>query len=180
MAIAAAAIRTAISEVLEGSLGTVTPDAGTFARGAFEGQPDVAKLAKLRQASAARHWFDVRLSPARTHKASNVSTLTSRRIVAMDVAIEIWTGLRTEVQSAERDDVTADITSDCEDACQSLAYPNQLAATADAVTTDIVGGCMSSPDGTGTPNWSVVAEDWSKRWIKSVIAGSIIISVAAL
>lgn len=177
MAIASAAIRTAISELLEGSIGTLYPEAGTFERGAFDGQPDAAKLAKLRQTSHARHWFDVVLLPARQHPASNVSQLASRAILAMAVEIPVWTCLRTEAQADERASTLAAIASDSVTACRSLARPHGLDATADAVATGIVGGCVSSPNelGTGIPVVSKPDEQWDKRWVRWVIAGSIII-----
>ncbi len=182
MAIAIAAIRSAIIGVMEGSFGTISPASGVFRYGAFEGQPDVAKLTKLRQTSEATHWFDVVLSPTRTHAGSNMSTLSSRRIATMLVEIPIWTGLLTEAQEDARSCLLASIASDGEDAAQSLGYPNGMLTAPDDTATGIVGGCLLGPDsdGKGVPLWAKSDEDWGKRWFKSVITGSIIIEIASL
>lgn len=182
MAIAVNAIRVAISEVLEGDLGTVHPVAGTFQRGAFEGQPDDAKLAKLRQTSTALHWFDVVVGTEEDHDATPISTRAGhRRHVTLPITVEVWTAHATEAQESDRAAIIADVSSDLEDACQALAYPGTLDETVDETATGIVSGVMRGSDHTGVAAFELVAERWDPAgsWIHSRITGAVIVAEAA-
>ena len=174
MTIPAAAIRTAIAEVLEGDLGTLRVEAGRFERGAFEGQPDAAKLAKLRQTSTAAHWFDVVIGEDETHPITSLST-RSTRTLQVPITIDVWTGLATEVQEEDRADLLAALNDDLEDAARSLAYFGSVTATVAAVTTSIVGGLVRGPENSGTPEYEVVEENWEARWLQSRITGAVIV-----
>lgn len=179
MAIAVAAIRTAVAEVLEGSLGTVHPVAGAFKRGAFEGQPDDAKLAKLRQVSTATHWFDVVVGEHGTHEASPISSLATREIKALPITVRIYSGTAPEAQQAERTLLLANIASDCADAVVALGYPGALTATVAATATGIVGGLMRSASHDGLAEFNVTAERWDRGWIESQIDGAVIVAETA-
>ncbi len=173
MAIATAAIRTAVSELLEGDIGDL--DAGTFAEGAFDGQPDAAKLAVLRQTSTASHWFDVVIDDHETHESSSLSNRATTRRVTVPIAIEVWTGLATEAQEDDRAELLASITDDLETACQALSEPSALDETSAAVATGIVGGLMRDRDHGGQPSFQIVEERWDKRWVHSRIEGAVIV-----
>ncbi|HEX2677768.1 MAG TPA: hypothetical protein VHM19_14045 [Polyangiales bacterium] len=174
MTIPAAAIRTAISEVLEGDLGTLRVPSDTFERGAFEGQPDAAKLALLRQTSTATHWFDVVLGEESTHGITSLST-RSTRVVQVPVTIEVWTGLATEPQEDDRSALLSAIGDDLEDAARALAYWNSITATVASVSTAIVGGCMRGTDNAGAPDWTIEDENWQGRYVHSRIVGAVVV-----
>lgn len=175
MSLAIGAIRTAIAEILEGALGTIHPAAGTFQRGAFDGQPDDAKLSRLRQTSTATHWFDVTVGEHDNHASSPLSARHGhRRLTALPITVDIWSGLGTEAQESDRGTLLATIASDCEDARQALGYPGSLAETADEIETGIIGGLMRGPAYTGLPEWERVDEDWGKRWLHSQISGMLV------
>lgn len=148
MAFAAAAIRTAITEVIEG--------AGPFSYGAFTGMPADALMAKLRQMSTGQHWFDVQITPERTSGSSTVPLGNSTYLMGLDVVITVWTGLATPAQATERDAVLAEIGDDCGDAARALARPGSMLATADDVATSIVGGCFAQP-----PRWRLLRQNWT-------------------
>lgn len=177
MGLAISAIRTAVAEILEGSLGTIKPAAGTFERGAFEGQPDEAKLAKLRQTSTATHWFDVVVGEHENHASSPLSARHGhRRLTALPITVDIYTGVATEAQESERATLLAAAYSDCEDARQALGYPGNLAETVAGLETGIVGGIMRGPAYTGLPDLDRLQEDWGSRWMHSQISGMLVVS----
>lgn len=177
MGLAIGAIRTVVREILEGSLGAIHPVTGTFQYGAFDGQPDDAKLARLRQTSTATHWFDVTLGEHENHASCSFSSrIGQRRLLAMPITVDIWSGLGTEAQETDRGALLAQIASDCEDARQSLGYVGSLEETGDELPTGIVSGVMRGPGYAGLPDWERVDEDWGKRWLHSRITGMIVVA----
>lgn len=168
MALAMAAIRTAIAEAIEAVDG--------FAEGAFTEQPDQAKLALLRQTSTASHWFDVVIDEHATHESSALSNRTPSRRVNIPIAIEVWTGLATEPQEDERATLLASIADDLETACHALAQPGDLDETSASVATGIIGGLMRDREHSGQPSYAVIEERWDKRWIRSRIEGAVIVN----
>lgn len=178
MAIAATAIRTCITELLEGSAGTIRVADGTFEYGAFDGQPDEAKLAKLRQNATGDHWFDIVIGDRRTHEAAAISNRTTNHVVELPITIEVWTGLATEVQESARSTLLSSIADDCEHAALVLAYPGNLTQTSAGVATGVIGGLMRSTGHDGYPSYELVEEDWKSRWVHSRIVGAVIVSAS--
>ena len=160
MAIDTATIRASIIAAMEAS--------GSFSYGAFAGQTPQALAAKVAQTSTATHWFDVRLTPSRNHPSSNVGSGNSRRLLAFDVTIPVWTRLPTAVQRTARDVVRAAVESACEEAAKDLSRPGTLSG--------VVGGLMLARDGRGAASYRLVQEDWSAMQIKVEIHGTITVT----
>lgn len=175
MAIDAAAIRLSIVELMEGSIGTDPLASGLFKLGVFAGQKPDATASRLRQSSVGTHWFDVRLGIGSRSAASNVASGNPRRLLNLDVTIDVRTQLLTEVQASERDSTLAVIASDCSDAILALSTPGNIATTADGNGTGIVGGRIGGANGRGRPSWRLVAEDWSSdaRHVRHEIRGEV-------
>lgn len=180
MALNIAPIRQVIAEVLEGSHGSLRPNPGTFRHGVFEGMDDAAKQSRLVQTGTVEHWFDVTCGAFRTHPASAIASSAPNAIKELPITITVWTHLPTEPQLDDRDAILANIASDCETACQALAYVGNLAQTEAAVATNIVSGVMRSVSNDRQPEWQVVEENWVKKWVKSQIIGNVIVTVEAL
>ena len=162
MSLASTPIRTAIAELLEGSLGSIrTVTATKFLRGVFDGQPEQATAALTAQTSTARHRFDVELGAFRTHSASPVSALSNYRIAECDVTIRVKTKLATANQTTQRATDIAAILDDCDLAAQALGRPGNLTQTAGATATNLIGGCLVGPDGSGTPRIERTDQEWS-------------------
>jgi hypothetical protein len=170
-------IRRTIAEVLEGISGTtVRVGANLFKRGTFEGQQLPAKQTAVLDGS---HAFDVVIRNLRDHPATPVSALTTQPIQWLSVTIPIWTHLTVTADGDDRDDVIARVMQDGDDACAALGHPHNLDAALSGHDTDIVSGLMLGPDGTGTPDFEIVSEDWDSHWVRSQITGSLIVSAAA-
>lgn len=182
MSIAAAAIRTAITELLEGTIGTTrTVTANKFKSGAFEGQPIAATQAKT-AITTYNHRFDVRILSLRgKHGASPMSIKASHRIERATIEIPLWSHLASTVQDSSRATQREEIENECDMAIQALCYPGNLTQTSAAVTTGIVSGLLVGPDGSGVPTWTVIEENWQRHMLRSVIraSASLIITQAA-
>lgn len=178
MAYPAKAIREVIANVLEGTVGTTrTVEEGKFLRGVFDGQNVRAQKALASQKQDADHRFDVSVSPLRSHSASAVSAISSRRIDTLAVVVTVTTSTKTRVEAEARDDVLANIASDCDDAIQALSYPGNLASTLGGVATNVVSGLMLGENGTGHPSWQLVNVDWTRNQARSQIVGSVVVRI---
>ncbi len=170
MSYPAAAIRTAVAECMEGTIGSVrTVPPGTFARGVFPGQPLAAQKALAIQTSTARHRFDVRLGPLRNHASTPVSALSNYRIGEIDITITVTSNVATSAQATQRDTDLALIASDCDTAVQALSKPHNLDETSAAVDTNIIGGCLLGPDNASTPAIQAGDENWDSQLVTTVI-----------
>lgn len=162
MSLASTPIRTAIAELLEGSIGSVrTVTAAKFKRGVWAGQPEEASAALAVQTSTGRHWFDVELGAFGASPSSPLSSNSNYRIVECPVTIRVRSKLATAAQASQRATDIAAILDDCDLAAQALGRPNNLLQTAGAVATNLIGGCLAGPDGTGQPRIDQTAQDWS-------------------
>ncbi len=173
MTLAAEPIRTVVIEVLE----DVLPD--TFAYGAFAGQPIEAQQAMAMQTAVNAHVFDVELVNEQVHASSPLSAKHSRRVMQLDVAIQLISHVPTTAQETERALILNAIASDCDDAAQLLAEPGTLEATDAAAVTGIVSGMMFGPGRAGVPTWQLVNADWEQQLVRSVINGSIVVEAEA-
>lgn len=171
-----AAIRTAVAECMEGTIGSayVAP-AGVFARGVFAGQPPAAAKAIALQTSTARCRFDVEAGPFRDHPATAQSVRPSRRIGVCDLTIRVVAKLATPAQLTQRDADIAEIVSALDDAVRALTYAGNVAATSAAVSTGIVGGAINAPDGGHTPEIVIDDEDWDGQLFNARILASAIV-----
>ncbi len=148
----AAAIRTAVAELLEGTIGSVrTVPAGTFLRGVFPGQPMQSQRAKAIQTSTARHYFDVRLGPLRNNPSTPVGRIGTYELNDLDITITVTSKIAPVNMLTQRDTDLALIASDCKLAVKTLSYPHNLTATDAGVATSIVGGCLLGPEGSTSP-----------------------------
>lgn len=172
----AAAIRTAIAECLEGSIGsTFTLDTDVFARGVFAGQPEATVRALAIQTSTARCRFDVEVGELRDHGANGLSVRHARRIAECDVTISVVAKLATPAQADQRDTDIDEIVSAMDDAVLALTYRDNLAATSAAVSTNMVAGALFGPGESTTPEIVVDAEDWDAQLYRARIVARAIV-----
>lgn len=181
MSLPTAAIRTAVAELLEGSIGTTrTVDSGTFLRGVFEGMPPAAAKALALQTSTARHRFDVRLRLVRNDASTSVAKRGSRRIVDVGVEVLVTSNLSTSAQATQRAADLATILEDCETAAAALAYPANLALTSAGEHTRIIGGALRGEAGEATPRVEQTQQNWDTQLARTVIRGHALVNVSDL
>ncbi len=165
----AAAIRTAVAELLEGTIGSIrTCPPGTFLRGVFPGQPAQTQRAKAIQTSTARHYFDVKLGQLRNNPSTPIGRLGDYELNDLDITVTVTSKIATVAQADQRDTDLALIASDCKLAAKALAFPHNLDETSAAVATDIVGGCLLGPDAT-SPIIEATDENWGEQLARTVI-----------
>lgn len=174
-----AAIRTAVIELMQGSLGSTRKlSANVFQFGAFDGQPLAAQQTHSMD-SRYRHRFDVQFGSARPHKATPISTKANYRIEARAVTIRVSTHLASSADESARVASRDLAEQDCSDAIGVLSYPGNLTATSAAVATSITSGMLvGSDDGQGIPRWELVSEDWKSQLLVSRILGVAIVNVS--
>lgn len=175
----AALIRTALVQLMEGSLGSVRKlPMGLFGFGVFEGQPSAAQQARASDVRY-QHQFDVIIGQARPHKATPLSTKASYRIEARAVSIRIVTRLATSADEPSRLEQRERIEQAVSDATGALSYPGNLLTTVAGEATGITSGMLVGvDDGTGWPRYEVISEDWKKQLHTCRILGVAIVNVA--
>lgn len=182
MSIRAPQVRTAITELLENTLTSIFVVTGRFKYGVFAGQPDAAKVALALQkqnSQAQTHWFDVEFHNFRDHESSPVGNIATKRITVTEINIPCWTKTATTVEESARDSMLERIADDGNSAAKALAWPNLIQQTDGGAATQIVGGLMMGPEGSGTPAWEVVEENWDLGLINHRIYGRIIQQVTS-
>lgn len=174
-----AAIRTAIAELMQGTLGSTRKlTANVFMFGVFDGQPLAAQQAQSMD-SRYRHRFDVQVSSARPHKATPISSKANYRIEARAVTIRVSTHLASSADESARTAARDLAEQDCSDAIGVLSYPGNLTVTSAAAATGITSGMLvGSDDGQGVPRWEFVSEDWKSQLLVSRIMGVAIVNVS--
>lgn len=175
----AALIRTALIELMEGSLGLVRRlPPGLFQFGVFDGQPTAAQQARAMD-SRYQHQFDVLVSGARPHKSTPLSTKASYRTEARQVQLRITTHLSTTADQMARLEQREKIEQACADAIGVLSYPGNLSATRAGRATHVISGVLvGAEDGSGWPRYEVMSEDWKKQLHVCRISGVAIVTVA--
>lgn len=165
------AIRTAVKELLHGSIGTtrVVPP-GLFEYGVFTGQAIGAQKARALDLRF-RHRFDVTLRTVGSSVATPLSVKSSYRLSVMRIEILVTTKLPSQVVEAMRDDARSQVEGDCDVAIQALNYPHNLLTTHDAEETGIISGMFRGPDGLSTPTWELLEENWEQQLLRSRIIG---------
>lgn len=168
----AANVRTAISELLEGTIGNVrTVTAATFKRGVFSGQPDQTAKSLTLQTSTSRHWFDVQFGALRNHASTPVASMGPRRIGELEITIRVTSNMATANQRTQRETDLGTVLQDCETAAWALAYPNNLLLTNAGASTGLIGGCLLGPGTTSVPEVVVISEDWNRQVVITEIRG---------
>lgn len=178
MSYAAAAIRQAVTDVLNGARGvTRVVAAGNMLAGVHEGQ--TATQRKALALHGATHRYDVELTRLRSHEASPAGGTSNYRLARLNIAITVTTAAKAVIREDARGTVLAAIMSDLETAAQALAYPGNLEFTAALVPTGIVSGLLSGPDGEGRfPECDIVSQDWAHQLITSRITASCVVNIA--
>lgn len=175
MSYSAAAIRSAISDVLEGAHGTVrTLTVGVFGSDVFDGQHGSTQKAKTLQVT---HGFDVQIGRLTSHEASPVGAIGSYRIAQADIVVDVVTKLATVVELDRRDTALAAVLSDLEQGAQALGFPGNLTTNAAATATGIVSGMLLGPGGEGAPTVDQLSEDWAKQEIRCRISATALINI---
>ena len=175
-----AAIRTAITEVLRGSSGAVrTVPHGLFEPGVFAGQKLPAQQSKAIDYRYV-HRFDLSVSRQVLNAATPMGT-APYRIADYAIAINITTRLMAVTRDDAREETRAHVEGDCDVAIQALNYRHNLDTTLDAQATGIVSGLLKGPDGTATPVWELVEENWEQHLLRSrIVAAATVIQQQAV
>ncbi len=172
MSYPAAAIRTAIAELLTGTIGSVrTVAALKMAAGVFDGQPMQTQRALGIQTTVARHRFDVQVGQLRNNPSTPLSNRSSFRISDLDITILVTSAVSPVSMRTQRETDLALIATDMETACQALAKPGNLTQTNAAVATNLLGGCLYGPGALSTPTVERAIERWdnNEQLVRTVI-----------
>lgn len=179
MAINAANIRTAITELLEGDIGTTrTVTSGVFGEGVWVGQQDSQKQAEILDTNTATYKFDVELGGLEHHPATPISIKGNTRIALLGVLIRVWGKLATEPERAQRKTDLAALESALDTAIQALCFPSNLSQTSSAAATNIVSGLLNGPGGLGIPEATEPEENWELKIVTAEINASAILTVS--
>lgn len=177
MAYNAAHIRTAIIELLEGTIGSVrTVTAGQFTADVFEAQDDIAKQG-LSLADRTQH-FDVQIAPLRSNDATPIAANGSFRLSNLLVTIPVWRHANAENRRTQRFADLAEFENALDTAQQALAFTDNLATTSSAQSTGIVNGLLIGPDGTGSPEISPIEESYADELLRAEIVGIAIVNIS--
>lgn len=183
MAINAASIRIAITELLEGTIGTTrTVTSGVFTSGVHRTQPTLAQQSKA--LIAAQQVFDVELGPQLVHEASPMQ-MAGDRIEALEVLINVWRHLPEDIESdpggayTESYRLTAKsaMAAALDTACLALSWPGNLAQTAAAASTGIVSGRMEGLS-SSRPERSAVRENRDTKLFEAEITGQVLLHLS--
>jgi hypothetical protein len=175
------AIRTAIIELIRGSIGVVRiVPAGLFEPGVFEGQKTAAQQAKTIDHRFA-HRFDLKVDRQSKNAATPISSKASYRLSQYSVTINITTRLKAATRDDDREIQRAKAEGDTDLVIQALNYPGNLLATLGAQQTGIVSGLLQGPDGAATPIWELVEENWEQHLLRSrIVAEATVIQQQAV
>lgn len=172
----------AITQLLEGTIGaTRTVSSGVFLHGAHRNQSEQARQAKTLDSATASHFFDVELSPARSHEATPLSPSNSR-LIEIDVRIPIWSRGTPDIEHAgilaalsTRNTLKSTLRANMDTAVLALTWAGNLAQNAAAQATGIVSGRMFGQNGTD-PERLPVEDDQEQNVLMSEITGRVIVS----
>lgn len=169
MALAMTPIRTAIREVLEGTIGSVrTVPVGTFSRGAQDGRSVTSRQAQ----TLINPRYDVRLDRMTQHPATPVGAIGSYRLDELAVTVLIAWKLSSTILDDQRDAVRNDVMDALDTAWQALARPGNLDQTAGAVSTNIISGCLI-----GLEAMEIIEENWDEHQLAAQISATCIVKV---
>jgi len=176
-----AAIRTAITELLRGSIGSVRiVPMNLFEPGVFTGQPKVAQQSKAIDHRFV-HRFDLVITGLGRNAATPQSVKSSYRIEQYSVIVNITTRLKAVTLDAEREEQRARVMGDSDVAVQALNYPNNLLATNGAQLTGIVSGMLKGAGDLSSPVWELVEENWEQHLLRSrIVAEATVIQQQAV
>lgn len=177
-------LRTAIIELLEGTIGTTrTVSAGVFAYGVFDGQQTPAKQSRAVQQSTGNdpgaNRFDVITGPMEVHSASPIM-MSADRVQELNVTIQVWRHIGTTVDQVlglqTRRLVLSVMSSSIDDACIALSWPGNIAQTNAGNSTGVISGLMLGLSGT-RPEVSQIEEDWETHLAYATISGRVLLSI---
>lgn len=163
MTISATYIRTAIDELLAGTIGsTRVITAGTVAKGhegAFEGQT----LSGVR--------YDLSIGSMTPSPATPLSAIASYRIDNLAVTVRLYFHQTSPITEADRDAVRATVLSTSDSIRQALGYRGNLSMTAAGYPTGIISGMLTNMA------VSEPIEDWEKQIVTVEITGTAIVQI---
>lgn len=143
--IAATPIRKAISELLEGAIGTTRKLAAT------DIDPYTEDLSGLLQINSR---YEIEFPRSERNPSTPVSAIGSHKVDTQEVLINIHHKLESNVQEDERDEVLESVVLLGDKIRQALGYPNNLDTTASATATGIVSGMLIElTHDIDPPNW---------------------------
>ena len=169
MALNVTPIRTAIEELLEGTIGTTrTVSSGTFTKGAHSGRSDGAQRALATVSTK----YEVQFPAFRLHEATPISRNGSKRLEELDVAIMFRYDFSSEVLEGQRSTVIDSVLNDGDTAVQALFYAQNLLETNASVATNLVSGMLVGP------HEFEVDEDWDRQMCIGRLTGKAIVNVS--
>jgi hypothetical protein len=164
------AIRKAIAELLEGTIGT-TRDMATA--GNYSVMSVVQEMDGLLQINTR---YQVEMPHSEQHSASPVSAIGSHKIDSQEIVVHLYHVLQSNIQKDERNSVRDNVIYVGDRARQALGYPNNLTTTASATATGIISGMLTEL------SHDIIEEQWDENppRIESQIRGVALLHITQL
>lgn len=170
MALNLTPIRTAIEELLEGTIGTTrTITADKFRKGAHSGR-DVGAQKAL---ALVKPRYETSFKAFTAHDSTPISAKASLRLAELEVEIRFRYHFSSEVRENARTTLLDTVMNDGDVAWQALGYPENLADTNASVATNIVSGMLVDPH-----RFEITDEDWDNQLVVAELTAVAIVNVS--
>jgi len=161
----AANIRTAIDELLVGTIGTIRK---VTANSVQKGHDDEDAMAAISLTMAT---YEVIFGAIKNNSATPLSLKGSYRLVDLPITIEIKKHLPSNIEMTERDTARAAAVALADQIAQAIGYPDNLLQTNGALATGIIDGMFQDT------RISELMEDWDKEVLTIKVYGTAIVKV---
>lgn len=169
MALNLTPIRTAIEEVLAGTIGSVrTVTANKFKKGAHSGRSSGAQ----RALALVNTRFETNFVSFEPHEATPISAKSSLRLDRLSLVIRFRYSFDAPIREDARTTVLDSVLNDGDEARQALTYPDNLKETNASVATNIVSGMLVQP------RFEVVEEDWDNKLVVAELTAEAIANIS--
>ena len=150
-------IRTAIEEVLEGTIGaTRTVTADTFRKGGHSGRETGAQQAL----AMVKPQYETIFREFTNNDATPISAKASARLADLTVEIRFRYAFSSEILEDKRTTLLDTVLNDGDVAWQALSYPGNLTETNASVATNIISGMLVGPY-----SFAIDNEDWDNHLV---------------
>lgn len=168
MALNLTPIRTAVEELLEGTIGTTrTVTADKFRKGGHEGRSTLARQAL----ALVKPRYTTLFRRLEQHESTQLSAKGSSRLVDLSVLVRFQYKLGSEVREGARTTVLDTVMNDGDVAWQALAFPGNLTETNASVATAIVSGMLD------VQSFEITEEDWDAQLVVAELTANAIVEL---
>lgn len=169
MALNLTPIRTAIEEILEGTIGTTrTVAANKFKKGAHSGREATAQKAM----AIVKPRYETMFGPRLPHEATPISGKSSMRLDRLGVTVRFRYKFESEVRENARTTVIDTVMNDGDIAQQALTFHDNLKETNASVATNIVSGMLLEPE------FQITDEDWENQLVIAELTATAVVNVS--